>query len=429
MHIDKVKTFFKQLNIKSYIFIYILLYAIVPIVSLITSRFLTTYFYMAVVVISVLFTFYACSLKNIKEYMALILPFVIYQLLDIVASGDSDFLLAGYRVLLFMFPICLGYYLTRTPSQYSFFTVLAAVLFAMTAVTTIFGCIRNPEAARTLATIDSSQDPTSIRYLRQNIGGYTFVYSAVLLYPCVILAYKMKRLHLAFAVAFALLVFALAVYSEYTYALMLFLVSTLLFFVRRDISLKRFILLVIAFVIGVVLFRTAVAAILTRIGLFIGNETMTQKMTAVFIGQEAVDSLDDSRDHLYMLSIQSFLKHPLFGTLQQGGKSSGNHSFILDNLAVYGAVGGALMVWMYKQIFTAFYQPFAEQTGYGFVVWIFFQPIILSAVNTGMWLTNMCLLAPLMMCCIYQTDCASLCHEHLSKRKPLFVNLLQSKET
>jgi len=427
MSIDKVKSFFKQLNIKSYVFIYILLYTIVPIVSYLTSKYLTTYSYMVIVVISVLFTFYACSLKHIKNYMMLIAPFVVYELLVTISADDNDYFLAFYRILLFMFPICVGYYLTRYPSHYSFFTILAAALFAFSAVTTIIGCIRNPDAARTLATIESSQDPTSIKYLKQNIGGYTFVYSAVLLYPCVILGYKMKRLHLAFAIGFALLVFALAVYSEYTYALMLSLVSTLLFFVKRDISLKRFIMMIVIFSIAVVLFRTTVAAILTRIGSFIGNDTMTQKMTAVFIGQEAVDNLDDGRDHLYMLSIKTFLSHPIFGNFSQGGKGSGNHSFILDNLAVYGLVGGVLMVLMYRCIFNTFYRPFAEKTGYGFVVWIFIQPIILSAINTGMWLNNLCLLAPLALCCIYETDCASLVKKDL--KKPMLVHLLKSKET
>ena len=73
----------KYVSLKNFIFLFIIIYSTAPIVSQITSTFLTTYFYMAIVVAAVLLVFGACRLQNIRELILLVLPFIVFELLEI----------------------------------------------------------------------------------------------------------------------------------------------------------------------------------------------------------------------------------------------------------------------------------------------------------------------------------------------------------
>ena len=427
MFIDRAKTFVKKLNISNVVMAYIMACTIIPIASVATSRFLTTYFYMAVVVIAVLFTFSVCRLSDMRSYAYLLIPFIVYEMFTMVAQGKSNILLAGYQVLLFLLPVCLGYTVITRRTTIGLYAMLTALFFTVTALTTIVGCSTDPNAARILATTQTSQDPTAIGYMWRNIGGYSFVYSAVLMYPCVLLAYKMKKLPLVFVLGFAAIAFVLAINTQYTFALMLLLVSSLLILVKKTVPLGKFIFITVLFIVGIFLFRELVALILQRVGELIGNPMMTEKMTALFLGQEAVDSLDDNRAELYMMSLNTFLNNPFFGTFAIGSWGSGGHSFILDNLALYGIIGGTLMAFMYRGIYTVFYRPLKDKPGYCMVFWIFLQPIILSTINTGMWLEVLCMFIPIILCWIYGADSYRIKKD--SKPAIMPVKLLPREET
>ena len=401
MYLDRIKNFFKTLNYKYYILFYILLNSIMPIVPVLTSKYLSTYFYMIVVVVAILYTFYGCRLGLIRDFAFLLIPFIIYEMLTLFAMDNSDFLLAGYQVLLFMLPICLGYFLINTEANHKVIAALLVFIFTLTAITTIIGCIRYPNSARQLASTSSSQDSTALFYGLNNIGGYGFVYMFVLIYPCVILAFKMKMLNIFIAIGYVILAFALCIYAEYTYAFLLVFVTSLLFFVKRDMSVTTFILVLIGLIAFAFIFKTVIGNIMVRIGTAIGNETMTQKMAVVFLGQEAVGNFDDNRDALYMFSIKKFLENPFFGTFVTGYKITGGHSFILDNLALYGLVGGGLMFLMYRAVYNTFYRPLTKEPGYCIIFWSFLQAILLSCINTGMWQMSLCLITPVMACAIY----------------------------
>lgn len=428
MYIDKIKTFFKQLNTKGVVLIYILLMMVTPIVPRFTSTYLTTYFYMAVVVATVLFTFIACTIENIREMVVLLFPFIVYELVAMISADNSDILLSGYQVLLFLLPVCVGFYIVKNLCFIELYSPFLVIIIAITCLTTIIGCAVNPNAARTLATTATSQDSTAVAYDWQNIGGYGFVYSSVLLYPFVILAFKMKKLNIFFTVALTAIVFYMAIQAEYTYALLLLLMSTLLFFVKRDISIKKFIVLMLVFVVFVLMFRVAIAAFLSYIGNLLGNASMVDKVNAAFLGTEAVDNFDDDRGALYWRSLQMFLNNPLFGSLGGGSRYTGGHSFLIDTIGLYGLVGAGLLFLMYRGIYRTFFLPMKGKPGYVFAFWIFIQTLMLSSINTGMWLNVLCLYAPLFFCAVYGK------RVYLDAVKPelspLFpVRVLESKDT
>lgn len=401
MYAEKVRDFFKKLNAKSLSLAYILLMMITPFVPRITSRFLTTYFYMLVVVAAAVFTIISCSINNVRENVVLLLPFAAFEAIAMVSANSEDVLLAGYQVLLFILPVCIGYYLVTNRFFVNFHCMVIIIAVAVTCVTTTIGCIVFPNASRVLATAAASYNGTSSSYDILNIGGYGFVYSTVLMYPFVILGFKAKRLHLIPTVVLTVLIYYMVIQTEYTYALLLLMLSTLLFFVKRDITIKRFILLMLVFFVVVLIFRVTIAALFSYIGNLLGNQTMVDKINAAFLGTDAVDNFDDDRGALYMKSLNLFFKQPLFGSLFGGSKNVGGHSFLLDALGTYGLVGGGLLAFMYRGIYRVFYKPLEHSTGYYLVFWSFIQPIILSIINTGMWVQNLCLYAPIMFCAIF----------------------------
>ena len=428
MYLEKFKSFLKKLNYKSFVLIFLLLFGIMPIIPRAVSTYLTTYFYMAVVVAVVLFTLGSSRLARTKELIMLLLPFIVYETIVLVAKQSSDVLLAGYQVLLFLLPVCVGFYLVSNTFFSGLYASVIVIAFIITGITTIVGCMAFPDAARILASTETSQDPLAVMYSWMNIGGYGFVYSMVLLYPYVVLAFKMKRLRLIPMILISIVMLFTVISAEYSYAFMLLMVSALMLILPRDISVKRFILLMLVFVVAVFLFRTTVAAIISAIGDYLGNSAMTDKINVIFLGTDSVEGFDDDRGALYMMSVDIFLQNPLFGNLAKGRYVTGGHSFILDTLANYGLVGGIPMFFMYRQIWRSFFKPLKDHTGSCLVFWAFIQPIVLSLINTGMWLENLCLYPPILLCFIYGSE--------IFKSKPdikptplVKVNVLQSKVT
>ena len=407
----KIKEKIKKINIKLIVGIYIIVFTISPFVQQATSKFPTTYFYMAVVVVTVIYIFVTCRLRYIREFILMLAPFVLFQSLEMATSHATNVLLLGYQVLLFMLPVCLGFYIMKNSDMHKqgdikVFSVVIVITFLVTAITTIIGCINNPNAARILATTATSQDSTAVSFNWQNIGGFTFVYSCTLLYPLVVLGFKQKKIPLVFVIVFTVLEFALAINTEYTISLMLIMFSSLMFLLPRDLSPKKFIIISIVAIVLIVVFSSIIAVFMDYVGQLIGKEMMGEKMMAVFSGKEAMDSMEDRRMDRYSLSLETFLNNPMLGCFLSGkidGKLGG-HSFILDVLGKYGLLGAAILFFSYRSIYKTFYKPFKERMGFGFVIWLFAQPIILSFLNTGMWLDNLCLFSPILLIMIFGVE-------------------------
>lgn len=393
----------KGVSIWSLIFTLTIAYTIMPIVSRFISTYLTTYFYLLVVVIVFFGIVFGNKSVSLNEYAGgILLPFIIFQGLSFFTRTNS-IVIWGYSVLLALLPIVIGYYVTQYRiKDVSFYSHAIIFMMLVTAITTSFGLIRFPYAARVLATISSSQDATAVTYNWYNIGGFEFIYFMVLLYPILIMAYKQRRVNLIFTIVGTVLIFATTILSEYTTALLLLIVSSSLFFVKRDLRKKDVFILLLIAVIFVVYFNDYVSQFLSYVGALTGSETMAERLNALAGGQVGLEASESNRIFLYRKSISTFFSHPLLGTFLSGGGGLGGHSFILDTLGKYGLIGVVLLFFMYRKLFKCFVQPFENESGYGFVLWTFVQAILLSCVNTGMWLEVIALMMPILVCVIYR---------------------------
>lgn len=392
----------KQVSLNNLLIGIVILYDILPIVSRLISTYLTTYFYMLLVVLVTIRIIFHRSRYSLNFYIMALLPFIVYEVLAFFVRTDS-ILIWGYQMFLFFLPVVIGLYLFYNPERdIGGFPQLTLVAFAVTLITTVIGCIQYPSAARYLATAASSQESLAILYDQHNIGGYEFVYCVILLYPLIIFAYKHKKIPLFVAIICAIAIFALAILTEYTTALLMFVLTTILFFTKKDLSIKNVIGLIVVGVILGILFSAPLSKLLEWASTKVGSEDISDRLLALAGGRTGLEESEDNRIFLYRYSFNTFLSHPLFGSFLSGGGRIGGHSAILDVMGHFGLVGLATIFFMYRKIYQFFFAPFQNEEGFGYLFYTFLLAIVLSMVNTDFWISVLALYAPLLFCFFHE---------------------------
>lgn len=376
----------------------IILYSITAIVPRLISTYLTTYFYLIVLAACFVLVMVSRGRKSLSEYLVLVIPFILWKLLIYFIEKPSviDW---GYGVLLDFMPIVLGLYITKYLGFDSVkgFSVIIILSVLATMLTTYIGLQEYPDAARYLATVDNPNEAKYLQYNMMNIGGYGFVYITVLLYPIVIYAFKRKQLKLIWLILLAVFELMVIISSGYTTAFLLWMLSTVFIFFKRDFKLTSLIVVVAVALVVFFLLWDLISDGLKLLADNIDNRVISDRLRDLSGGQEGLKNSDDKRLDLFLTSLNTFFAHPIVGSL---GGGAGGHSFILDNLAKYGLLGAAIFAFMYVVIFKKFFMPYKNTQGYGYVVWMFIQTLILSTVNTGMWLYVLCLYIPILLALI-----------------------------
>lgn len=373
----------------------IIVYSITAIVPRLISSYLTTYFYLLVLVACLLLVLVSRGRKSVDEYVILIIPFIIWKLLVYLITRPSLIDL-GYNILLDFSPIILGLYITKRLdySSKKYFSIIIIVAIAITLLTSYIGLQQYPDASRYLATVADASESRNVKYNMMNIGGYEFVYTTVLLYPLLIYAYKQGKIKFFWTIVIAIIELVFIIQTSYTTALILWMLSTMFFFFNKDFKSKN---LIYVGIIAVLLFFVLWDLFSSWIDLLadnIASKDISERLHALAGGQIGLENSEDNRLELYLRSINTFLAHPIIGSLTSGG---GGHSSILDTLARYGLMGAVIFIVLYTVIFKKFFMPYRNTKGYGYIVWIFVQTLILSTVNTGMWLYVLCLYTPVLL--------------------------------
>ena len=127
--------------------------------------------------------------------------------------------------------------------------ILYLLINLITCITTYYGNLKFPEASRALATgMSESQDMMRI-YQTANIGGFSFVYSMVMLIPILIYTWKQRKvfshsiLFGILSLGYIIVIFFTLIEAEYTTAILLCILSMSLFFVGNSLDAKKLILL------------------------------------------------------------------------------------------------------------------------------------------------------------------------------------------
>ncbi len=392
-----------KLNLIDFLLILVTMYTIAPIVSRFISSTFTTYAYMLMLVFAFGLILLRNGNKSLNECMLLLIPFFCWKALQLLLT--SDLILWGYGILLDCIFVVAGYYVVKycKETKAGFWSILIIAICIITLATTIIGCIQYPEAARILASVDSNQD-IAVKYDWLNIGGYNFVYIIVLLHPFLILAYKRGKLPLIWALLGSCCVLLLSVFSEYTTALLLTLITCILYFFRKEFKARGLFLLVLAVVLLVFLFSDYFSEFLNKLADVVGSESIEHRLRALAGGRVGIENSEDNRIELYENSLKTFFQNPIFGSSFNGGGGIGGHSFVLDFMAQYGCIGLFVIVQMYYTIYKSFFSVYRKEKEFGYILWILLQTLILSIINTGMWLSVLTLFAPIFLKSLYAKE-------------------------
>jgi len=373
----------------------ILVYSITAIVPRLISTYLTTYFYLIVLALCFVLVLVSRGEKSFNEYIVLVIPFIIWKLLIYFIERPSiiDW---GYTALVDFTPIVLGLFIAKRLEfdKIKFLAIVIILSVLITMLTTYIGLQQYPDAARYMATVANPNEAQFVRYNMMNIGGYNFVYITVLLYPLVIYAYKREKIKLFWVIVFAVLELMVIIATSYTTALLLWMLSTVFIFFNKGFKVKNLIIVVVLAILLFFVLWDLIAAGLELLADNIGSKDIADRLRDLAGGGEGLSESEDPRLELYLRSLNTFIAHPIIGSL---GGGTGGHSFLLDNLAKYGLIGVALFGTLYTVIFRKFYMPYKNTKGYGYIVWMFVQALILSTVNTGMWLYVLCLYIPTLL--------------------------------
>ena len=303
----------KMLNPVIMATVIVIVYMTMPILSIFISSYLTTYAYMILAVCLLGFILLSGGLDRINSMAYMIFPFAVYVVLTLFINTES-ILIWGYKSMIFLMPVILGYYyINYRPENMGIFAKFLIFAIVITAVTTIIGVIRYPEASRILATIAESDDVEAIEYWWNNIGGYDFVYTCVLLYPIVILAYKVKRINrLTFIMAFILLM-ALVIFSEYTTALLLVVITSILYLADRRLNANNLLFWGLTIFAAGFLFDNIFSQFLKWLAGILSSDTLTERLTALAGGITGLENSESNRIELYKMSLSGFWSSPIFG--------------------------------------------------------------------------------------------------------------------
>jgi len=367
----------------------LLMYMVMPAVSLYVPAIVKVALVVAVVVLMS-----ADSNKtSIIKIACKLIPVYIIALVKLL-NVDTGYLLATIYDLLGTYVVSCAYlhlFIENKQQLSKKVMISVAVIYLITAVTTIMGNMIFPQASRLMSTGMDGEHTLYDAYRAYNIGSFAFVYELVLPVAFLPFVFKQKVLPRWLTIGIYVLVLYCMYASQFTIALVCVLGYGVFFFIGYIRNPRG--LIGYAIVFGIILFAI-VPVILPWLGSNVGDEIMSQRfeeMSNVVSGVGATEDSDvDQRQSLYMRSINTFLANPL-----TGGKGGGGHSFILDIMAKYGIMG-ILMLWiMLRSMYNIYVRPYRHTFFYSYLLFSYIIYLMLIILNPGPLYMSVTFLVPL----------------------------------
>lgn len=246
-------------------------------------------------------------------------------------------------------------------------TLISCVLITYPVISTIKALVENPYIARSI-----KNDPSVEYILMMNgIGGYSLVYSSLLLCIIIISAILfLKNRKMTFSkgliIAFAFLLFFLIVMSNYFTALVVLLLSIFLLLVLEKNKRVIYLIIPVFFVYGVAkneINYLVIDGLLNVVQEGGKNYDRLQELKYANLNAVEVQNVD-SRSGTIDDDLKLIANYPLSGFFLSGDFNLGlvgQHSTVLDTLAFYGLIMGGAIVFV---ILLPLYHLFKEQTEY-----------------------------------------------------------------
>lgn len=268
---------------------------------------------------------------------------------------DRTEILRNYVDLLqvpFMFLIACYYHRKRGLGVLRKVIVSLLPLFIFVALTTGIAVINDPYAARAVYV---SGDNVTQESLLLGVGGYNFIY-AIMLFAIVLFCFAIcaKKEYWLRLICIILCVFfsAIVLLSNFFTATVILFICFMFFLVAR--KKERLAPLVVILVLVLPTYKIWGGLILDGASMIVQEEGRTyerlQDLKFSLEHNTKVSSEVNTREDVKDKSVKAFLNNPILGAITDSrmsmGKSRvvGNHSIVLDSLAIFGIFLGSLFV-------------------------------------------------------------------------------------
>lgn len=279
-----------------------------------------------------------------------------------------------------------------------FFTYFVIIL--ITCITSYIGYKIFPDASRELAFYDRIESDLLYAYLNANIGGFSFIYSITIL--SVLLIYTTKNYTLRKGIVgiisvTSLLITGLVIYkSQYTTAIIIYILSLILLLVNHKFGIKHMVILTIFGLLFVGVFNNSISVGLMKISEMVESASVSQRFydlsQYIIGGHTSINSDLDARSYLYMKSINTFINKPLGSW---NNNDNGGHSFIFDSAARYGIWGIILLMIMIIKLYKLYIRPLKNNTIYGYALIMYIIFMILAILNPHIFTDVLMFVLPL----------------------------------
>lgn len=377
----------------------------VPVIGLITPAAL----FAVIMVLLFVCAYFQFGAKSFFEYFYRTIPLSIVFYLDFIRSlfsSEATLLLDIYLYLQIIILLIIGQHIIKTNdlrlAKHLYYIIL--IMYVVTAVTTYLGCLVYPEAARDLASSISSDDPFLYNlYRRLNIGGFSFIYTLVLLIPLFVGKLRNKFGNRLLCILVMFVFFMTIIGSQYTTALLLSVFSFFLLFASRKFDKRKCYTFLIVFFFLFIITKSVLPLLLQTITNYIDSRIVASRLGDLSsllsndddIGSIGANSDVDIRYLLMKKSWNSFLDSPLWGSWNL--KTIGNHSYFLDNLALYGLLGLVAYLALWLGFYRLYWKRNEKKNWFGFFFFGFIFSMVLSFLNPHIFYTYLGFMVPIFM--------------------------------
>lgn len=333
-------------------------------------------------------TFAMVFLMSVSSYtrdILILIPFIFVSMMEsidcLVGVKDSPVVITFYgelQTLLFVMIILKYTNNARRMEQRRLFNFIIC-MYVITSVTSIIGWISYPQASRLLALgADTEMYST---FTKMNIGSFEFVYEMVLLTPLFIGMLKTNKIKKSLGIFLIVLSGIVVVGSQYTTALLLYCLTLILLFPIK-ITPAKLIFIVSLEVLFVYFFPDLLSNLIFTAANNTDSNIVSERLNSIaetLSGNHADSIAMESRINVYDRALSAFIESYGLGTWSSGG--AGGHSFIFDNMGVYGYFGIFMIIVFLKGVLKKCLKTFKNSDCYGYMLWSFIMAIILMFVN------------------------------------------------
>ncbi len=259
--------------------------------------------------------------------------------------------------------------------------VINIVLFTIWAFTTYQGLLINGHASRYI--IRSGEE--AIALTKQGIGGFTFIYS-LLIYIVSLMAlirYRIQRKKFLTPVSvfllFSLLLSMIVVLkAEYSTAVLLMVLSSILYLFYSD-SIAKNILLFFVMILVYIAMNYFLVDILIMLQPYTEGTNYSHKIVDTIATIQSDELTGTAKDRIdrYIRSFNLFMEHPFTGTWSI--MPVGKHSLILDTFAQYGIFAGIALIYILFKPLVDIYK--THRRNRGLALTMLFLAVALASLN------------------------------------------------